>query len=82
MVTKAAIALGVLIATALPAALGFDPGRESPSDSATLGLLGVYGFVPGALMAAGAHFVWRFPLTREVQEGLRARLETRSSRSS
>ncbi len=79
MVTKAAIALGVLIATALPAAFGFDPGRESPSESATLGLLGVYGFLPGALMAAGAHFLWRFPLTREVQEGLRARLESRSS---
>ncbi len=79
LVTKAAIAAGVLIATVLPAALGFDPGRESPSESALLGLLGVYGFLPGALMAAGAGFLWRFPLTREIQEGLRVELETRRS---
>jgi len=79
MVTKVAIALGVLIATALPAALGFDPGRGSPSEAATLGMLAVYGFLPGALMAAGAVFVWRFPLTREVQEALRTKLEARSS---
>jgi Na+/melibiose symporter-like transporter len=78
MVTKAAIALGVLLATVLPAALGFDPGVESPSDAAVLGMLGIYGFLPGALMAAGAHFLWRFPLTREVQAELRAKLEARS----
>ncbi len=78
MVTKAAIALGVLIATVLPAALGFDPALATPDDAAVLGMLGIYGFLPGALMAAGAHFLWRFPLTREVQEGLRSRLEARS----
>jgi GPH family glycoside/pentoside/hexuronide:cation symporter len=79
MVTKAALALGVLIATALPAALGFDPGMAAPSDAAVRGMLGIYGFLPGALMAAGAHFLWRFPLTREVQAALRSKLEPRSS---
>lgn len=79
LVSKGAIALGVVLATALPSAIGFDPGLAAPGESALGGLLAVYGFLPGALMAAGAAFLWRFPLTREVQEGLRVELDARSS---
>jgi GPH family glycoside/pentoside/hexuronide:cation symporter len=79
LVTKSAIALGVLLATILPATLDFDPGVAPPSETALRALLGVYGFLPGMLMAAGAFFLWRFPLTRAVQSELRAELESRSS---
>ena len=79
MVIKAAVATGVLLATALPAALGFDPAREAPTDAAKAALLAVYAFVPGLLMAAGAPFLWRFPITREVQQRLRAQIGGRPS---
>lgn len=77
MMTKAAIALGLLLGTTLPAWLGFDPGRAMPDAAALTALMAVYGFVPGFLMAAGAPFLWRFPIDRAEQERLRAALAAR-----
>jgi len=77
MVIKAAIALGLLLATALPAVFGFDPGRAAPDASALRALMAVYALLPGVLMAAGAPFLWHFPIDREAQARLRAALVER-----
>lgn len=74
-----AVALGVLLATLVPSLLGFDPGRAAPSADAKAALLAVYGLLPGLLMAAGAPFLWNFPITREVQRRLRAQIGERPS---
>jgi Na+/melibiose symporter-like transporter len=79
MAIKAAVALGVLLATLVPSLLGFDPGRAAPSADAKAALLAVYGLLPGLLMAAGAPFLWNFPITREVQRRLRAQIGERPS---
>lgn len=79
MVIKLAVALGVVLATALPAAFGFDPAVAPPSDVARLALRIVYGFVPAALMALGAPFLWRFPITRERQIALRRAIAEREA---
>ncbi len=79
MVIKGSIALGVVLATSLPAAFGFDPGLGTPSDSAKLALMALYAWLPGLLMAAGGQFLWNFPITRQAQLELRAELAARSS---
>jgi Na+/melibiose symporter-like transporter len=81
MVIKLALAAGVAMATALPAAFGFDPGVTAPTASARLALMACYAWLPGLLMAAGGVFLFRFPLTREVHARLRAELDARSSAS-
>jgi Na+/melibiose symporter-like transporter len=79
MVIKGSLALGVVLATSLPSAFGFDPGLTAPSDFARLALMGLYAWLPGVLMAAGGLCLWSFPLTREAQARLRAELVRRSS---
>lgn len=77
MVIKLAIALGVLLGSALPASFGFEPAAAT-HDGAALRALGVvYGWVPAFLMALGAPFLWRFPITRERQEELRQEIAAR-----
>lgn len=77
MVVKLSVALGVLLGTAIPAAFGFEPAAETQGESGLLALRAVYGFVPAALMAVGAPFLWRFPITRERQEALRREIDAR-----
>ena len=78
MAIKLAVALGVLLATSVPAAFGFEPAAQGGTgEGALLALRAVYGWLPAALMALGAPFLWRFPITREVQETLRAVIESR-----
>jgi Na+/melibiose symporter-like transporter len=79
MTIKAAVAVGVLLGTVLPSALGFDPAISAPTGAAKAALLAVYAFVPGLLMALGAPFLWNFPITKEVQERLRAQIAGRPS---
>jgi Na+/melibiose symporter-like transporter len=74
MVIKLSIAFGVLLGTALPAAFGFEPSAASNSEAARFALRAVYGWLPAALMALGAPFLWNFPLTRERQQELRAEI--------
>jgi Na+/melibiose symporter-like transporter len=38
----------------------------------------IYGLVPAAMMAAGALFLYRFPITRERHDEVRAAIEARS----
>ncbi len=75
IVTKLALALGVLLGTALPAAVGFDPGGPG-SSAIDARVMAIYGGLPALLMAIGALFLRGFPIDRarhaEVRAALRA----------
>lgn len=76
MATKLSLALGVVLGTALPAALGYVPG--APADPATAArVMGVYGLLPAVLMALGALTLAGFPVTRAAHAQLRSALEPR-----
>jgi Na+/melibiose symporter-like transporter len=77
MVTKFSLALGVLLGTTLPAALGYDPSTGIPAPDVQARLMFVYGAVPALLMAAGALCLRGFPITRERHVELRASLDAR-----
>ena len=75
MAIKLAVALGVLLGTSVPAVFGFEPGTGALDAQGIVALRLTYGVLPAALMALGAPFLWRFPITRERQAELRARIE-------
>jgi len=75
MAIKLAVALGVLLGTGVPAVFGFEPGTGAQDARGILALRLTYGLLPAALMALGAPFLWRFPITRERQAELRARID-------
>ncbi len=77
MMTKLALALGVLLGTALPAAVGYDPTAEVIPSVIQGRLMTIYGGVPALLMGAGALFLWGFPVTRERHREVRAQIEAR-----
>jgi Na+/melibiose symporter-like transporter len=77
MVTKFSLALGVLLGTTLPAALGYDPSAEVAALDVQARLMLVYGAGPALLLAAGALCLHGFPITRERHAELRASLEAR-----
>ena len=81
MVTKLALALGVLLGTALPAALGYDPSAETTSAEVQARLMAVYGGVPAILMAAGAAVLRGFPITKQRHAEVRAALDARRDAS-
>jgi Na+/melibiose symporter-like transporter len=78
MATKLALALGVLLGTTLPSAFGYEPSAEVTSSAVQARLMAIYGGVPAVLMATGALFLIRFPITRERHAEVRAALEARS----
>ena len=79
MTIKLALALGVLVGTALPAVLGYDPGAAVTGPPVQARLMLVYGGVPAGLMAAGALVLIGFPITRARQAEVRAALEGSAS---
>jgi GPH family glycoside/pentoside/hexuronide:cation symporter len=78
MTIKLALALGVLLGTTLPAAFGYDPAATVTTPDVQARLMLIYGLVPAAMMAAGALFLYRFPITRERHDEVRAAIEARS----
>jgi GPH family glycoside/pentoside/hexuronide:cation symporter len=76
MTIKLSLALGVVLGTTLPAALGYDPSAESIGVAIQGHLMWVYGGVPALLMGLGALFLYRFPLTRERHAEVRAALDS------
>lgn len=74
MTIKLSLALGVLLGTALPAVLGYDPSGGAVSLPVQGRLMLVYGGIPAALMGIGTLFLWGFPLTRERHAAVRAQL--------
>ena len=81
MVIKLSLALGVVLATTLPALLGYEPSAETTTPAIQGRLMAVYGVLPAVLMGLGALFLRRFPITRERHDEVRAELEARFRRS-
>ena len=79
MMIKLALALGVALATTLPALFGYAPADELIPPSIQGRLMAVYGLVPALLMGCGALFLRGFPITRERHAEVRAALETRTA---
>lgn len=75
MVNKAAVALGVLIATNGVVWFGFDPSSDSNSAMAKLAVACLYSLVPAGLACIALPLLWRYPLTRERQAEMRASIE-------
>ena len=65
MAIKLSLALGVLLGTALPSGFGYDPASAVTTPDVQARLMVIYGLVPALMMAAGALFLRRFPITRE-----------------
>jgi Na+/melibiose symporter-like transporter len=78
MVIKLSLALGVVLATTLPALLGYEPAAEVVPPDVQERLMLVYGLVPAALMGVGSLFLRHFPITRERHDAVRAELEART----
>ncbi len=79
MVNKGAVAMGVLIATNIPALLGYESLETGAVG--TWSLMWTYGLLPafGFLAVAPVLLSWR--LTRERQDRIRAALERRAKRT-
>lgn len=77
MMTKAAIAIGVLIGTGVPALIGFQPSDPLHTTTQLLGLQAVYAFSAVPLILAASWLLWHYPLTREVQASTRAEILAR-----
>jgi glycoside/pentoside/hexuronide:cation symporter, GPH family len=82
MGTKAAIAVGVLIGTAVPSLVGFQPSDATHSATSLLGVRAVYAFAGLPLMLVAVWLLWRYPLTRELQAGLRAAIAVKRAQTS
>jgi len=78
MTTKLSLALGILLGTALPAALGYDPSAEAVTPAVQARLMAIYGGVPALLMGLGALFLRGFPVTRARHAAVRAELARRA----
>jgi GPH family glycoside/pentoside/hexuronide:cation symporter len=77
MAIKMAIGLGVFLGTSLPALYGFEPSAAIHSPVAESALMGIYGWLPCAIMMLGFPLMWNFPINREKQQELRTQIEAR-----
>lgn len=75
MVNKGAVALGVLLATNLSTLFDFQPtlGVENTA-GAKLAVACLYSVIPAGLALVALPLLWRYPITRERQAELRARI--------
>ena len=74
---KLAVALGVLLATVLPAAFGFEPAAAEQSETAKQWLLMIYGCLPGLIIGLGMPVMWNFPIDHARQRVLRQQISAR-----
>jgi Na+/melibiose symporter-like transporter len=80
MVSKSALALGVLVGTGLAAWFGFDPKADPMNTTNTtfalLMLAVLYSIVPAIFKFVAMPFLWNYPLTetrvREIQQEMKA----------
>ena len=80
MVNKAAVAIGVLIATNAVAYFGFDPTLEENTAAAKMSVAVLYSIVPAILACVALPLLWKYPLSRERQERMRSHIQRRDER--
>lgn len=80
MVNKAAVALGVLLATNGVAWFGFDPSSDENTAAAKLSVAVLYSIVPAILACVALPLLWKYPLTQARQERMRGHIERRDRR--
>jgi Na+/melibiose symporter-like transporter len=80
MVNKAAVALGVFIATNAVVWFGFDPTLDENTATANLAVACLYSIIPAALACVALPLLWKYPLTRVRQERMRGHIERRDRR--
>ncbi len=80
MVNKGAVALGVLIATSGVAWFGFNPASDTNTETAKLAVACLYSIIPALLACVALPLLWKYPLTRERQQRMRAHIERRNER--
>jgi glycoside/pentoside/hexuronide:cation symporter, GPH family len=72
--SKLSIGLGVLLATSLPSAFGFDPSQAIHTEASISALLAIYGWLPCLIMILGVPFLWNFPIDKHHQQELRNKI--------
>lgn len=80
MVNKAAVALGVLLATNGVAWFGFDPAIADNTDSAKMAVALLYSIGPAILACVALPLLWKYPLSKQRQERMRAHIARRDKR--
>ncbi|HEY5644400.1 MAG TPA: MFS transporter [Pseudomonadales bacterium] len=80
MVNKAAVAIGVFLATNGVTWFGFDPSNDENTATAKLALACLYSIIPAALACVALPLLWKYPLTRERQNRMRRHIERRDLR--
>ena len=80
MVNKGATALGVFVATAGVAYVGFDPAAATNTPAALSAVAWMYSIVPAALACVALPLLWKYPLTRSRQQRMRVHIERRDAR--
>ena len=80
MINKAAVALGVLIATSSVAWFGFDPTIPDNTAGAKMSVAIMYSIGPAILACVALPLLWKYPLSKQRQERMRAHIERRDTR--
>lgn len=80
MVNKGGAALGIFFATTGAAYMGFDPASEANTATAKMSVAFLYSIIPAAISCMALPLLWRYPLTRERQQRMRAHIERRDTR--
>ncbi len=80
MVNKGAAALGVFIATAGAAYMGFDPNSAVNTGTAKMAVACLYSVIPAAIACIALPLLWNYPLTRDRQQRMRDHIERRDAR--
>ncbi len=81
MVNKGAVAIGVLLATSGVAWFGFDPTLTTENtDTAKMSVAVLYSIGPAVLACVALPLLWKYPLSKQRQERMRAHIERRDHR--
>ena len=80
MVNKAAVALGVLLATNGVTWFGFDPAIAENTASAKMSVALLYSVGPAILACVALPLLWKYPLSKQRQERMRSHIERRDIR--
>ncbi|MGB0921541.1 MAG: MFS transporter [Alphaproteobacteria bacterium] len=77
MIYKASVAVGVVLATSITASVGFSPANEFHDDTTRFVVAFCYSLGPALIALIAVPTIWRFRITKQVQEDLRRDIEAR-----